>query len=219
MSPADLGPTSFRTPLLPVPMRVLGGPYRGDLFDPVRTTPIHESHVAAGALFENVGQWKRAWVYPRTRGGESFDDAVLRECQAVREGVGIMDVSTLGKIDIQGADAGTFLDRVYSNLFSTLKVGQSRYGLMLRSDGMVFDDGTTTRLADDHFFMTTTTGGAAGVLDWLEEWLQTEWLDLDVRCTSVTDEWAGVAIAGPRSGSSSDGSRPSSTSAPRRSRS
>ena len=110
-----------------------------------------------------------------------------------------MDVSTLGKIDIQGPDSGTFLDRVYSNLFSTLKVGQSRYGLMLHADGMVFDDGTTTRIAEDQFFMTTTTGGAAGVLDWLEEWLQTEWIDLDVRCTSVTDEWSGVAIAGPRS--------------------
>lgn len=196
-TPAQLGPTTFRTPLVPVPMRVLGGPYRGDLFDPIRTTPIHGSHIDAGALFENVGQWKRAWAYPRS--GESFDDAVLRECRAVREGVGIMDVSTLGKIDIQGPDAGVFLDRVYSNQFSTLKVGHSRYGLMLRSDGMVFDDGTTTRLGADHWFMTATTGGAAGVLDWLEEWLQTEWTDLDVHLTSVTDEWAGVAIAGPRS--------------------
>jgi len=193
----QLGPTTFRTPLVPIPMRVLGGPYRGELFDPVRTTPIHGSHVAAGALFENVGQWKRAWAYPRE--GESFDDAVLRECRAVREGVGIMDVSTLGKIDVQGPDAGAFVDRVYTNRFSTLKVGSSRYGLMLRADGMVFDDGTATRLADDHFHLTTTTGGAAAVLDWLEEWLQTEWPDLRVRLTSVTDEWAGVAIAGPKS--------------------
>src|SRR5205807_2541119 len=127
-------------------------------------TPAHESHANLGALFENVGQWKRAWAYPNP--GEGFDDAVLRESGAVRNGVGMMDVSTLGKIDVQGADAATFLDRVYTNVFSTLNVGHSRYGLMCRVDGMVLDDGTTTRLADSHFFMTTTTRNAGPVLDW-----------------------------------------------------
>lgn len=192
-----LAPTSFRPPAVPVSFATMAGPYRGDLYDPIRPTPAHESHVAMGALFENVGQWKRAWAYPGT--GESFDDAVLRECRAVRENVGMMDVSTLGKIDVQGTDAALFLDRIYTNAFSTLKVGQGRYGLMCRADGMVLDDGTTTRLARDRFFMTTTTGGAAAVLDWLEEWAQTEWPELDVRMTSVTDHWAATAIAGPRS--------------------
>ena len=131
--------------------------------------------------------------------GESFEDAVLRECRSVREGVGIMDVSTLGKIDVQGPDAGAFLDRMYTNTFSNLKVGASRYGLMCHPDGMVFDDGTTTRLAEDRFYMTTTTGNAAAVLDWLEEWSQTEWPEMQVRFTSVTDQWAATAIVGPRS--------------------
>jgi sarcosine oxidase subunit alpha len=192
-----LAPTAFRPPAVPVSFTTMAGPYRGKLFDPIRPTPAHDSHVALGAVFENVGQWKRAWAYPRA--GESFDDAVVRECRAVREGVGMMDVSTLGKIDIQGSDAAIFLDRIYTNAFSTLKVAHSRYGLMCRADGMVLDDGTTTRLADERFFMTTTTGGAAAVLDWLEEWSQTEWPELDVRFTSVTDQWAATAIVGPRS--------------------
>lgn len=192
-----MAPTAFRPPAVPVSFSTMAGPYRGNLFDPIRTTPAHESHAALGALFENVGQWKRAWVYPRP--GEGFDEAVLREGRAVREGVGMMDVSTLGKIDVQGRDAAAFLDRVYTNAFSTLKIGQIRYGLMCRVDGMVLDDGTATRLADDRFFMTTTTGGAAGVFDWLEEWSQTEWPDLEVRLTSVTDQWASTGIVGPRS--------------------
>jgi sarcosine oxidase subunit alpha len=193
----DMAPTAFRPPAVPVSFATMAGPYRGELYDPIRTTPAHDSHVAMGALFENVGQWKRAWAYPKP--GESFDEAVLRECRAVREGVGMMDVSTLGKIDVQGSDAALFLDRIYTNAFSTLKDGSARYGLMCKADGMVLDDGTTTRLADDRFYMTTTTGGAAGVLDWLEEWSQTEWPELDVRFASVTDQWAAVAIAGPKS--------------------
>ncbi len=193
---STMSPSAFRPPAVPVAFGLLAGSHRGELFDPVRPTPIHASHAALGAEFENVGQWKRAWVYRRP--GESFDDAVLRECRAVREGVGIMDVSTLGKIDIQGPDAGIFLDRVYTNQFSTLKVGSSRYGLMCRLDGMAYDDGTTTRLADDRYYMTTTTSNAASVMEWLEEWLQTEWPELRVRCTSVTDQWAAVAIVGPK---------------------
>ena len=194
---AELSPTAFRPPITPIPYGVMAGRERGDLFDPIRPTPAHASHAALGALFENVGQWKRAWVYPNP--GESFETAVARECLAVRDGVGIMDVSTLGKIDIQGPDAGAFLDRIYTNQFSTLKVGSARYGLMCRLDGMVFDDGTTTRLADDRFHMTTTTGNSAAVADWLEEWSQTEWPEMRVRFTSVTDQWAAVAIAGPKS--------------------
>ena len=194
---ADLSPTAFRPPVTPIPYGLMAGRERGDLFDPIRPTPAHESHAALGALFENVGQWKRAWAYPNP--GESFEAAVARECLAVREVVGIMDVSTLGKIDVQGPDAGAFLDRIYTNQFSTLKVGSARYGLLCRLDGMVFDDGTTTRLSEDRFYMTTTTGNAAAVADWLDEWGQTEWPEMRVRFTSVTDQRAAVAIAGPRS--------------------
>ena len=148
-------------------------------------------------MFEDVGAWKRPRYYPRA--GEDMHAAVARECRAVREAVGIFDATTLGKIDLQGADAAAFLDRVYTNLFSSLEVGRCRYGLMCRDDGYVFDDGVTSRLAPDRFHTTTTTGGAARVLAWLEEWLQTEWPELKVYCTSVTEEWAVIALAGPRS--------------------
>ncbi|WP_208759152.1 2Fe-2S iron-sulfur cluster-binding protein [Microbispora triticiradicis] len=194
---AGLGTTTFRAPYTPVSFAALAGRDRGPLHDPVRVTAMHEWHVARGALFENVGQWKRPWYYPRP--GEDMGAAVLRECAAVREGVGAMDASTLGKIDVVGPDAGVFLDRLYTNMMSTLKVGSIRYGVMCRPDGMVFDDGTAIRLTDDHYLVTTTTGNAAAVLDWMEEWLQTEWPDLRVRCTSVTEQWATVALAGPRS--------------------
>ena len=126
-----------------------------------------------------------------------MEDAVKRECIAAREGVAVMDASTLGKIDIQGPDAAVFLDRIYTNMFSTLPEGQCRYGLMCKADGMVFDDGVTTRLAEDRYLMTTTTGGAANVMSWLEEWLQTEWPDLKVYLTSVTEQWATMTISGP----------------------
>ncbi|MBP2703058.1 (2Fe-2S)-binding protein [Microbispora sp. RL4-1S] len=193
----DLGTTTFRAPYVPVSFAALAGRDRGALHDPVRVTSLHSWHVAHGALFENVGQWKRPWYYPRP--GEDMDTAVLRECAAVRDGAGAMDASTLGKIDVQGPDAGEFLDRLYTNMMSTLKVGAVRYGVMCRADGMVFDDGTVMRLADDRFLATTTTGNAAAVLDWMEEWLQTEWPSLRVSLTSVTEHWATVALAGPRS--------------------
>ena len=128
-----------------------------------------------------------------------MEDAVRRECVAARQGVAVMDASTLGKIDIQGPDAAVFLDRIYTNIFSTLPEGQCRYGLMCKADGIVFDDGVTTRLGKNHFLMTTTTGGAAGVLAWLEEWLQTEWPDLKVYCTSVTEHISTIALVGPKS--------------------
>jgi sarcosine oxidase subunit alpha len=192
-----LGTTTFRPPYTPVSFATLAGRDRGALHDPIRTTALHAWHVAHGALFENVGQWKRPWYYPQD--GEDRETAVLRECRAAREGVAVMDASTLGKIDVQGPDAAVLLDRLYTNMMSTLKVGMIRYGVMCRLDGMVFDDGTVMRLAQDRFLVTTTTGNAAAVLDWMEEWLQTEWPELRVHCTSVTEQWATVALVGPRS--------------------
>ena len=196
-APDAIGSLTFRPPYIGVPFIAFAGRDRGVLTDPVRTPPIHALHVAAKAPMEDVGQWKRPWYFPQ--GNEDIHAAVLRECAAVRAGAGAMDASTLGKIDIQGPDAAEFLDRVYTNMFSTLKVGASRYGFMCGVDGMVFDDGVTTRLGENHFLMTTTTGGAAKVLDWLEEWLYTEWPDLKVYCTSVTEHIATVAVVGPKS--------------------
>jgi sarcosine oxidase subunit alpha len=195
-SPGWQGPSNARPPAVPVPFATLAGPFRGALFDPVRTTPMHPWHIERGAAFENVGQWKRPWFFPRD--GEPMERAVERECLAVRTAVGSMDASTLGKIEVVGADAPTFLDRMYTNRMSNLAVGSIRYGLMLGLDGMVLDDGVAMRLADDRYLVTTTTGGAATVLDRFEEWLQTEWPDLRVYCTSVTEQWAVVAINGPR---------------------
>lgn len=195
--PGDIGTTTYRAPYTPVAFAALAGRYRGDFLDAARHTSIHPWHAERGALFEDVGQWKRPWYYPV--GGESMEEAVARECRAVRENVGFMDASTLGKIEIRGADAAEFINRLYTNAFLQLPVGKGRYGVMVGVDGMVFDDGVTLRLEDDRFFMTTTTGGAAKVLDWLEEWSQTEWPDLDVTCTSVTEQWTTIAVAGPRS--------------------
>ncbi|MBX9361538.1 sarcosine oxidase subunit alpha family protein [Streptomyces sp. WAC04114] len=196
-SMGEIGTTAYRAPYTPIAFAALAGRERGDLFDPERTTPLHAWHVAHGAEFEDVGQWKRPRYYPRP--GEDMDTAVARECRAAREGVAFMDASTLGKIEIRGADAGEFLNRIYTNAFKKLKPGTARYGVMCKPDGMIFDDGVTLRLDDDRYFMTTTTGGAAGVLDWLEEWLQTEWPELDVHCTSVTEQWSTIAVVGPES--------------------
>ncbi|MEO5321586.1 sarcosine oxidase subunit alpha family protein, partial [Arthrobacter sp. CC3] len=193
----DIGTTTYRAPFTPVAFAALAGRQRGELFDPARVTSINPWHVAKGALFEDVGQWKRPWYYPQA--GEDMDAAVLRECAAVRESVGFMDATTLGKIEIRGKDAGEFLNRVYTNAFKKLAPGSARYGVMCGPDGMIFDDGVTLRLDEDRFFMTTTTGGAAKVLDWLEEWLQTEWPELDVHCTSVTEQWSTIAVVGPKS--------------------
>ncbi len=194
---ASTGTTTFRPPYTPVTFGAVAGDETGALYDPVRKTAIHEWHVQAGAAFEDVGQWKRPWYYPRA--GESMRDAVNRECLAARNGVGVLDASTLGKIDIQGPDAAELLDRVYTNGWKKLRTGRCRYGLMLGEDGMVMDDGVSARLGEHHYLMTTTTGGAAAVLSWLERWLQTEWPELRVHLTSVTDHWATVAVAGPKS--------------------
>jgi sarcosine oxidase subunit alpha len=194
---AATGTTTFRPPYTPVAFAALAGRDRGRMFDPERVTALHDWHVRAGAVFEDVGQWKRPRYYPQP--GEDMDTAVLRECAATRTGVGILDGSTLGKIDVQGPDAAAFLDLVYTNMMSSLKVGAVRYGVMCGVDGMVIDDGTVLRLADEQFLVLTTTGGAARILDWMEEWLQTEWPHLRVFCTSVTEQWVTFPVVGPRS--------------------
>ena len=194
---AELGTTTFRPPYAPVAFGLLAGRDRGRLHDPVRATSIHRWHIDHGAVFEDVGQWKRPRYYPLA--GEDMDAAVMRECRAAREGVAVMDASTLGKIDVQGRDAAELLNRVYTGAFDKLAPGSCKYGLMCTADGMVFDDGVAMRLAPDRYVITTTTGNAAAVLDWLEEWLQTEWPELHVHCTSVTEQWATVAVVGPRS--------------------
>jgi sarcosine oxidase subunit alpha len=191
----SVGTTTFRMPYSPTSIGMIAGRDIGGLFDPVRTTPMDKWHRAAGAKFEHVGQWMRAWYYPRD--GETMQEAVTREVEAARQYAGLLDASTLGKIDIRGRDAAEFLNRIYTNSWLKLGIGKCRYGLMCKDDGMVMDDGVTTRLAEDHFHMTTTTGGAAGVLDWLEEWLQTEWPDLQVYLTSVTEQWAVATLSGP----------------------
>ena len=193
----NLGTTTFRPPYTPVAFAALAGRSRGRLFDPERVTALHDWHVTRGAVFEDVGQWKRPRYYPLP--GEDMETAVLRECAAARASVGILDGSTLGKIDVQGPDAGALLDMVYTNMMSTLKVGMVRYGVMCGVDGMVIDDGTVMRLAEDRFQVFTTTGGAAHILDWMEEWLQTEWPHLKVRLTSVTEQWATFPVVGPKS--------------------
>ncbi len=194
---SDLGTTTFRPPYTPLTFGTIVGRNVGEFFDIFRKTPMHDWHVDNNAEFENVGQWKRAWYYPKR--GESMFDAVQRESKAARDGAGILDASTLGKIDIQGSDASEFLNRVYTNAWSKLAIGKCRYGLMLNEDGMVYDDGVTTRLDENHYIMTTTTGGAATVLGKLEDYLQTEWPELDVYLTSVTDHFATISVCGPNS--------------------
>ena len=191
-----VGATTFRPPYTPVSYGALAGRDVGQLRDPARLTAIHQWHQANGAVFEDVGQWKRPWYYPRA--GESMRAAVSRESTAVRASLGIVDASTLGKIDIQGPDALELLNRIYTNAWDSLEVGRCRYGLMLGEDGMVLDDGVTSRLGEHHYHMTTTTGAAARVFAWLEEWLQTQWPRLKVYLTSVTTQWAVAVIAGPK---------------------
>jgi len=193
----EVGTTTFRPPYTPLTFGTIVGRNVGEYFDIFRRTPMNDWHVENKAEFENVGQWKRAWYYPQNK--ESMDQAVQRESVAARASAGILDASTLGKIDIQGSDASEFLNRVYTNAWSKLGIGKCRYGLMLNEDGMVYDDGVTTRLNENHYIMTTTTGGAANVMGKLEDYLQTEWPELDVYLTSVTDHYATASICGPNS--------------------
>lgn len=197
ISIVQMGTTMFRPNYTPVTFGAVAGRHCGELFDAKRYTAMQAWHVKNGAEFEDVGQWKRPWYFPKN--GEDLHAAVARECVAVRNSVGILDASTLGKIDIQGPDAREFLNRVYTNAWTKLDVGKARYGLMCKEDGMVFDDGVTACLADNHFVMTTTTGGAARVMEWLEIYHQTEWPELKVYFTSVTDHWATMTLSGPNS--------------------
>jgi heterotetrameric sarcosine oxidase alpha subunit len=190
-----VGTTTFRPPYTPVAISAFAGHHRGPDFRPARLAPSHQWAKGQGAVFVETGPWLRALYYPRA--GEEPQESVNREVANVRENVGICDVSTLGKIDVQGTDAGILLDRVYANTFSTLPVGKARYGLMLREDGFVLDDGTTARLRDDHYFMTTTTVNAVKVMQHLEFCQQCLWPELDVQMVSVTEQWAQFAVAGP----------------------
>jgi heterotetrameric sarcosine oxidase alpha subunit len=194
----EVGTTAFRPPYTPVAVGALAGPHRGRHFDPMRLTAGHAWAVERGARFVEVGHWLRAQWFA-TPGETDWLETVSREVRAVRASVGICDVSTLGKIDVQGSDAGTFLDRIYINTFSTLPVGKVRYGVMLREDGFVLDDGTAARMAVDHYVVSTTTANAVTVMQHLELARQVHWPDLDVQVASITEQWAQYAIAGPNS--------------------
>ncbi|RUU09310.1 sarcosine oxidase subunit alpha, partial [Mesorhizobium sp. M7A.T.Ca.TU.009.01.3.2] len=193
----ETGTTIYRPPYVPVAIGAFAGHHRDETFHATRLTPSHNWAVEQGAIFVDTGLWKRAQWYPRA-GEKDWLESVTREVKAVRGGVGFCDVSTLGKIDVHGPDAGAFLDRVYINTFSNLAVGKARYGLMLREDGIVYDDGTTSRLAEDHYFLTTTTAKAGLVMQHLEFCRQVLFPELDVQLTSVSDQWAQFSIAGPK---------------------
>ncbi len=195
-SVGQVGTSTFRPPFVPVTIGALAGREIGPLFDPLRETPIGDWHDHAGAVMEPVGLWRRPRYYPRS--GEEASVAIARECSIVREHVGMLDASTLGKIELKGRDVLELLNRVYTNAWDSLPIGQCRYGLMLRESGMVFDDGVCARLGEHHYLMSTTSGGARDVEHWLEEWLQCEWRDLKVFVTPVTAQWATIAVAGPR---------------------
>ena len=195
-TPGTVGTTTFRPPYTPVTFGALAALDRDLLIDPTRLTPLHDWHVSQGAVFEDVGQWKRPRFYPRV--GEDMAAAVLREGRAVRNGVGMLDASTLGKIDIQGPDAAAFLELIYTNRWSKLEVGRCRYGVMLGEDGMVLDDGVTARIGAERFITFMTTGNAARVLDHMEDYLQTEFPHLNVWLNSVTEHWAAMVVTGPR---------------------
>jgi sarcosine oxidase, subunit alpha len=192
----EVGLTTFRQPYTPVTFGTLAGHSRGDLFDPVRRTPIDPWAQANGAVFEDVGQWKRARYFPRS--GETMHTAVARECRTVRTAAGMFDASTLGKIEVAGPDAAEFLERMYVNAVKTLKVGRCRYAALLNEAGFVIDDGIIARVSDAEFHVTTTTGGAASVLNLMEDYLQTEWPTLKVWLTSTTEHWAVIAVQGPK---------------------
>lgn len=194
---SEVGTTTYRPPYVPVALGGLAGTEGGRHFAPDRLTPMHDWHVAAGAVMAQSGVWLRPQCYPRGR--ETADDAARRESRTVRETVGLVDISTLGKFELFGPDAAEFLERVYINRWRNLKLGRCRYGVMLREDGMVFDDGTTTRLGDNHYCMTVTTGQAPLVGRRLNYWHKVLWPELDLRIVTVSDQWAGIALAGPDS--------------------
>lgn len=198
VSPAEVGTTTFRPFYTPVSFGALTGTSRGKHFQPGRKSPLHGWAEKNGAVFVETGLWYRSSWFPRA-GEATWRDSVDREVLNIRKNAGLCDVSTLGKIEIFGRDAAAFLDRIYCNGFAKLAVGKARYGIMLREDGLIYDDGTTSRFSDEHFFMTTTTALAAGVLTHLEFCAQTLWPELDVCFASSTDQWAQMAVAGPKS--------------------
>jgi sarcosine oxidase subunit alpha len=189
------GTTTFRPPYTPISMGAIAGEARGDIFQPLRRSPMHEWHVEQGAYMEPVGQWRRPYCYPR--GGESHAQAVAREVNNTRNNLGLLDASTLGKIIVKGPDAGHFLDMLYTNMMSNLKPGRCRYGLMCNENGFLMDDGVVARIDDDTFLCHTTSGGAEHIHAWMEEWLQTEWWDWKVFVANVTEQLAQVAVVGP----------------------
>ncbi|BCH26970.1 sarcosine oxidase subunit alpha [Mesorhizobium sp. L-8-3] len=197
MAVPEVGTTTFRPPYTPVAIGALAGRSIAHHYKPIRRTPMHDWHIANGAQMLEGGLWMRPWFYRAS--GRDVNEAYVAEMRLVREAAGLMDISTLGKIDVQGPDAAEFLDRIYVNGFAKLPVGRARYGIMLRDDGIAFDDGTTSRLGERHFFMTTSTAKAADVMSRLEFLLDTAWPDLRVSVTSVTDEWAAMSVAGPNS--------------------
>jgi len=192
----NVGTTTFRPPYTPVTLGALAGESRGDIFQPLRMSPIHRWHESNGAYMEPVGLWRRAYCYPR--GTESHEQAVHREILNARENVGMLDASTLGKIIVKGPDAGKFLDMLYTNVMSNLGIGKCRYGLMCNEQGFLSDDGVVIRLSEDSWLCHTTTGGADRIHAWMEDWLQCEWWDWQVYATNVTEEYSQIAVAGPK---------------------
>jgi sarcosine oxidase subunit alpha len=193
---AETGTTTFRPLTAPVALGAIAGQARGSEYRPVRHSEMHRWHESHGAVFTHAGLWLRPYFYPRE--GEDFAAAVKREVLGVRASVGMVDISTLGKIELKGADAGAFLDRLYINAFSKMKVNRARYGVMLREDGMVFDDGTVSRLGHDHYFITVTTANASPVMQHMEFCHQVHWPDLDVQFCTVSEAWSAMAVAGPK---------------------
>ena len=192
----EVGLTTFRAPYTPTTFGTFVGHTKGPLFDPERKTPIDGWAEEQGAAFEPVSLWRRAWYFPRV--GEDMHEAVDRECRTVREVAGVFDASTLGKIEVTGPDAAAFMDIMYTNGWSKLKPGRAKYGIMLREDGFIYDDGVVGKLAENRFHVTTTTGGAPRVLNHMEDYLQTEFPEMKVWLTSTTEQWATIADSGPQ---------------------
>ncbi|WP_295075289.1 sarcosine oxidase subunit alpha family protein [Tabrizicola sp.] len=191
----QVGTTTFRPPYTPVTIGALAGESRGEIFQPLRRTPMHEQHEAAGAYFEPVGLWRRPYCFPRA--GETHEQAVHREVLNTRQNLGLLDASTLGKIIVKGPDAGRFLDMLYTGVMSTLPIGKCRYGLMCNEQGFLSDDGVVARIDEDTWLCHTTSGGADRIHAWMEDWLQCEWWDWKVYTANVTEQYAQVAVVGP----------------------
>ena len=190
-----VGTTTFRPPYTPVTLGALAGEARGEIFQPLRRTPMHEWHEANGAYFEPVGLWRRPYCFPRM--GETHEQAVHREVNNTRKALGLLDASTLGKIIVKGPDAGRFVDMLYTGVMSSLPIGKCRYGLMCNEQGFLSDDGVVARIDEETWLCHTTSGGADRIHGWMEDWLQCEWWDWKVYTANVTEQYAQVAVVGP----------------------